>query len=451
MYWASRRETTRSEDEAYCLMGLFEVNMPLIYGEGRRAFRRLQEAIIIHSPNDQTILAWYDSDQFSRGADLLAERPSSFSLSGDITRPDRRRSQHRGSFRPRQPWGTGMRLTGAYLELPALLYHRSDASSSEDPSCGIRHIVPELADQEMSPWLTKTCTVLVLDCQIGNDPRASPVFILASSGGPNRYNRVVSLFYPTIRPILQLNEPGFLGEAQTWKDSDLNRPTLVEPERLEKESLVLDLCSQHFAGKTIYLSGDIRATSARPYSEEDEAATINCAAELCFWLVFVPSKIITATVTVSDLFPPGEWDNKSLAIRTFISIGNMDRGFPPSEFRVIGAASLKLSGNGSEGLEIDKVALLFGVFPGEREESLWCRLLSSAGDLAGADLEDLAGLDRSHHEPLTRRATLQVSSNLFLSAYIGEIYEWTNRVVGRVWFHNGSYKQTSDTQEESAP
>jgi hypothetical protein len=42
MTWASRRSTTREEDMAYCLLGIFEVNMPLLYGEGRRAFIRLQ-------------------------------------------------------------------------------------------------------------------------------------------------------------------------------------------------------------------------------------------------------------------------------------------------------------------------------------------------------------------------------------------------------------------------
>jgi len=43
MRWASKRETTRAEDMAYCLMGIFDVNMPLLYGEGSaKAFRRLQ-------------------------------------------------------------------------------------------------------------------------------------------------------------------------------------------------------------------------------------------------------------------------------------------------------------------------------------------------------------------------------------------------------------------------
>lgn len=57
MSWASGRQTTRLEDMAYCLLGIFEVNMPLIYGEGIKAFRRLQEEIIKHR-NDLTIFAW---------------------------------------------------------------------------------------------------------------------------------------------------------------------------------------------------------------------------------------------------------------------------------------------------------------------------------------------------------------------------------------------------------
>lgn len=42
MSWASDRETTRLEDIAYCLLGIFRVNMPLLYGEGKKAFLRLQ-------------------------------------------------------------------------------------------------------------------------------------------------------------------------------------------------------------------------------------------------------------------------------------------------------------------------------------------------------------------------------------------------------------------------
>lgn len=59
MSWASGRSTKRDEDQAYCLMGLFDVNMPLLYGEGgEKAFARLQRVIITRW-QDQSILAWF--------------------------------------------------------------------------------------------------------------------------------------------------------------------------------------------------------------------------------------------------------------------------------------------------------------------------------------------------------------------------------------------------------
>jgi hypothetical protein len=56
--WASRRETSRMEDAAYCLLGLVQVNMPLLYGEGKRAFHRLQVELL-NRRKDHSILAWH--------------------------------------------------------------------------------------------------------------------------------------------------------------------------------------------------------------------------------------------------------------------------------------------------------------------------------------------------------------------------------------------------------
>lgn len=56
MSWAAARKTTRQEDTAYCLLGIFGVNMPMLYGEGSRAFLRLQEEII-KSTNDLSLFA----------------------------------------------------------------------------------------------------------------------------------------------------------------------------------------------------------------------------------------------------------------------------------------------------------------------------------------------------------------------------------------------------------
>ncbi|OBT80384.1 hypothetical protein VF21_00896 [Pseudogymnoascus sp. 05NY08] len=81
MSWAAGRETTVPEDAAYCLFGLFEVNMPMLYGEGERAFIRLQEEIMKHSA-DHSLFAWSSNEPGARG--LLARSPADFAGCADI-------------------------------------------------------------------------------------------------------------------------------------------------------------------------------------------------------------------------------------------------------------------------------------------------------------------------------------------------------------------------------
>ncbi|KIW20330.1 hypothetical protein PV08_00905 [Exophiala spinifera] len=76
MSWAAKRETSRLEDTAYCLLGIFDIHMTLMYGEGEKAFIRLQEEIIRHSV-DRTILAW-DRTGHESLDQLLAPSPQYF-------------------------------------------------------------------------------------------------------------------------------------------------------------------------------------------------------------------------------------------------------------------------------------------------------------------------------------------------------------------------------------
>lgn len=82
MSWAASRQTTRVEDRAYSLMGMFDVNMPLLYGEGEKAFLRLQEEIIKNS-NDHSIFAWRMEKRYAVHG-LLAPSPAAFANSHDI-------------------------------------------------------------------------------------------------------------------------------------------------------------------------------------------------------------------------------------------------------------------------------------------------------------------------------------------------------------------------------
>ncbi|GAB7341191.1 hypothetical protein MBLNU457_7481t2 [Dothideomycetes sp. NU457] len=81
MSWAAGRTTGRPEDEAYCLLGIMNIQLTLLYGEGNNAFRRLQEEIIRRT-SDTTLLAW-QSPQGSAGEcknepTFLAPSPRAF-------------------------------------------------------------------------------------------------------------------------------------------------------------------------------------------------------------------------------------------------------------------------------------------------------------------------------------------------------------------------------------
>ena len=87
MSWAARRETTRPEDIAYSLLGIFGLNttMTAVYGEGGRAFKRLQEEIMKTS-NDESIFSWgftqsIKMDSISTDS-LFASSPADFATLG---------------------------------------------------------------------------------------------------------------------------------------------------------------------------------------------------------------------------------------------------------------------------------------------------------------------------------------------------------------------------------
>ncbi|KAM0426290.1 hypothetical protein ACHAPT_008330 [Fusarium lateritium] len=83
MSWAAGRKTTRSEDMAYSLFGIFGINMPLLYGEGgRRAFIRLQEGIISQT-HDHSIFSW-GLDLWPTHPGIFATSPADFARCGHV-------------------------------------------------------------------------------------------------------------------------------------------------------------------------------------------------------------------------------------------------------------------------------------------------------------------------------------------------------------------------------
>ncbi|KAK3319547.1 heterokaryon incompatibility protein-domain-containing protein [Cercophora scortea] len=118
MSWASSRSTKRVEDMAYCLLGIFDLNIPLIYGEGENAFARLQEALVRQSV-DLSLFAWdsFGPMSFQAFHGMFATSPKQFAnCHGRMTMQD-------AAYAEDQSLG----MTNRGLEL--VTYLRSDLSS----------------------------------------------------------------------------------------------------------------------------------------------------------------------------------------------------------------------------------------------------------------------------------------------------------------------------------
>lgn len=81
--WAAHRKTTRPEDEAHCLLGLFEISLDARYGIGRLAFDELQRKILESGKGDDSLFAW-DSARQPRHRSFFADSPADFKDCGDV-------------------------------------------------------------------------------------------------------------------------------------------------------------------------------------------------------------------------------------------------------------------------------------------------------------------------------------------------------------------------------
>lgn len=73
--WMAARRTTKKEDRAYCLLGILDLRLPVLYGEGERAFIRLQDEIMKNT-DDTGIFDWVGEPSSLNS--YLARSPSCF-------------------------------------------------------------------------------------------------------------------------------------------------------------------------------------------------------------------------------------------------------------------------------------------------------------------------------------------------------------------------------------
>ncbi|KAF5011911.1 hypothetical protein FDECE_2007 [Fusarium decemcellulare] len=187
MNWASSRVTTRKEDAAYCLIGLFNINMPMLYGEGDKAFLRLQEAIVRQS-KDQSILLWRGSTQEiprERAPGCLAPSHSNFQDAVRIlgrrvfSNVDRRRyeTDFLGNMAPMEITDTALRTN---------LWICPCTVSAYDP--------------DTDGYLDRQLWLGILDLARDNDHLVRPAIILEHMGAVDLYRRVYHQLIITVNP-----------------------------------------------------------------------------------------------------------------------------------------------------------------------------------------------------------------------------------------------------------
>ena len=184
MYWASARQTSVPEDMAYCLLGLFDINMPLLYGEGiEKAFLRLQKEIL-STTTDETIFAW-TSRTWVLG--LLARKPRDFSASDHISKLNWQQRLLRA------PWAmtnigfhfTLLPGTWAYVnrqpspnmqvEVVTILVKLQCATVDTGAPCVL---VLSKANQTGLRWRRERHDQLKLDFPINGEPEAQTIYIV---------------------------------------------------------------------------------------------------------------------------------------------------------------------------------------------------------------------------------------------------------------------------------
>lgn len=196
MKWASRRQTKRPEDMAYCLMGLFDIHMPLLYGEGgEKAFFRLQEAIL-KGTDDHSVLCFSTKNEHVSSTLVLASSPSLFNSSLQIS-PVRIAPFFHDPNRPDFHLNIGKRneLHIGILLVPAIRRHvRGHHFESDDIVLSHHNFTLEGFRRE-DEFLGGKLVAGILNCEIHKGPGSNPtrpVLILREHRGTFAFERTPS-------------------------------------------------------------------------------------------------------------------------------------------------------------------------------------------------------------------------------------------------------------------
>ncbi len=260
MSWAAKRSTTRPEDRAYSLLGLFGVTMQLIYGMGGRGAFVLLQRTILEQFRDSSVFAWG-----------LSRQTSSATASNPLLQTTDAQRTH------------GIASDGIWASSPSDYEHCGNIVVRQGVPLNISHPTGGLLSMELSLSNVLHANPLygLLDCGPKEDPKALVGVPLKKKAGsvPEAYIRP-RLCSPMIIPVLSLplrlpsHKIQVLTEPSADEDAPLNENWLTL--KYEEGSLFLvdTHPSTHWEGNKAKVPLASNTTSAILY-----AARLRCPGE----------------------------------------------------------------------------------------------------------------------------------------------------------------------------
>ncbi|CAK7228113.1 hypothetical protein SEUCBS140593_006806 [Sporothrix eucalyptigena] len=255
MHWLAYRETTRPEDMAYCMLGIFGISMPVLYGEGDRAFLRLQEEIL-KTVDDQSLFAWKEDDSL-----------------------DYYRADYGDSFRR---WGLLARSAADFRVAASVARFRDTRASRPAIHTTSRGVQTTLLMCEDRSYETGDIFLAVLNCHVGHIPGVYAGIRLKRMTSTDEYVRIDT---PQLFSFCVVDATG---------QQDLGGFDLTQEQDVLYE-LRLRIAHRNWAPRTVFVKQDIPA--ALPPG---------------LWLVPPPASVRAAghagRVVVYDVVPKDQWD-----------------------------------------------------------------------------------------------------------------------------------------------
>lgn len=187
MSWAADRQTTRVEDIAYCLIGIFQIHMPLLYGEKEMAFIRLQQEIV-KSSADQSLFAHESVPHLKSSSSMFAVSPAAFKQSDNI--------------RPSFEVSSSMTSTSIGLEMQIAL-------------CPLKSVGIDLLESLRKGY--EGLWLALLNCHIGDDGLTHPAIVLQQLDLDRKfYCRARWRNIVHIKPDLSGNEDAVMNAASPF-------------------------------------------------------------------------------------------------------------------------------------------------------------------------------------------------------------------------------------------